>query len=140
MHTIGHALPEVTGVNLIYAVIINGIFNTGVTLFMLISGYFGVRRSAHKIFQMEALSFFYSLLGLCVFLLVGRTLHLGMIEKAIFPVLTEVKWYITVYMLLLLLSPYLNRWIEGLTESSFRRVLLLLIGVSFLVTPFPVMP
>lgn len=43
MHTCGPIMEQATGVNVVWIQIENGLFQAGVSIFILISGYFGIR-------------------------------------------------------------------------------------------------
>lgn len=58
MHTLGYVNNEVCGMNLFIGVLINTVFNMGVTIFMLISGYFGIKNLL-KNFSLFGLQHYY---------------------------------------------------------------------------------
>ena len=49
MHTNGAVMEHGSGTGFAWTQIENGIFNAGVSIFVLISGYFGIRRSTQKL-------------------------------------------------------------------------------------------
>ena len=63
MHVNGPLLSDAFGINSIWIQIENSIFNCGVSVFVLISGYFGIRRSSFKILLLELSALFYSLVA-----------------------------------------------------------------------------
>lgn len=58
-------------VNLLTAVLINSIFNIGVSCFALISGYFGVRLSYKKTTKLWSVIWFYSVISGCIAFFAG---------------------------------------------------------------------
>lgn len=63
MHVNGLLLSTTFGINLIWIQIENSIFNRGVSVFVLISGYFGIKRTSRKILILESSALVYSLAG-----------------------------------------------------------------------------
>ncbi|SFG94379.1 hypothetical protein SAMN02982927_03318 [Sporolactobacillus nakayamae] len=53
MHIVSIIYSSVTGVNLIYGVFVNSLFNTCVSIFVLISGYFGVKLNIKKLIFLD---------------------------------------------------------------------------------------
>lgn len=54
MHTNGAVMEHGSGTGFAWTQIENGIFNAGVSIFVLISGYFGIRRSTQKLIELES--------------------------------------------------------------------------------------
>lgn len=50
MHTWGVFYSTASGMNQVFGILINSLFNTCVSIFVLISGYFGIEGTAKKIF------------------------------------------------------------------------------------------
>ena len=118
----------------IWLYIVNGFCNISVSVFVLISGYYGVNGDLKKILMYESKLLEYSLLSsliLCVFFDYSiKTLILAFI-----PFSTNRYWFMTCYMLLLIFSPFLNKIIEIVSYKQFRSFLLLMITVfSFVPT------
>ena len=60
MHILGNTFHTSNWLNKEFILFINTLGNTGVTLFILISGYFGIRFNTHKFFKMLVVVWFYS--------------------------------------------------------------------------------
>lgn len=104
--------------------IINCFGNLGVTSFILISGYFGVKRDWKKMLMLEIKVILYSvftsvLLRLVFPLEYSRSEILPLLEQSVLPVVTRKHWYYSCYMCLLLFAPYLNLIIEKLPQKEF---------------------
>ena len=118
---------------------VNGICNIGVSCFILISGYYGVRFSVQKLVKMECMMITYSLLETAILCLAlpeqmqGAAL-LEQLVKSFLPFITRKYWFYSCYVCLLLLSGYIQKFIEKLEQKEFERLLLLLI-VLFSVLP-----
>lgn len=132
MHTYSVFYGTSTGVNLVYGVLINSLFNTGVSIFILISGYFGINGTIKKYIKLELEVLFYSLLSVVIISLVQNNWSLKDVIKACFPVASGEYWYITSYMLLMIFSPYVNKIPEKLEKKDFEKFLL----IMFLVFSF----
>lgn len=63
MHVNGPLLSTAFGMNSIWVQIENSIFNCGVSVFILISGYFGIKRTSRKILLLEFSALLYSIVG-----------------------------------------------------------------------------
>ena len=53
MHTFGSMLETVRGGNMALAVLENALFNCGVSCFVLISGYFGIRKNTRRLIKLD---------------------------------------------------------------------------------------
>lgn len=118
---------------------VNGICNIGVTCFILISGYFGIRLKLNKLIKLECMMITFSLLETALLYLVfpeqmqGAALLEALI-KSLFPVISRKYWFYSCYVVLTLLSKWLQILIEHLEEKVFRHLLFLLL-VLFSVLP-----
>lgn len=133
MHTNGAVMEHGSGTGFAWTQIENGIFNAGVSIFVLISGYFGIRRSTQKLIELESTVILYAVLSALVGCYFGKASILSII-KAFIPVSTNCYWFISCYILLMIFSPYINRAIDSMSELQHRQLLLLMSAV-FLVAP-----
>lgn len=110
----------------------------GVTLFVLISGFFGIRMRASKLMWLWTTMLFYSLLIFSVDYYYSKvpTLADGDIKafvKHLYTVLTPVTsntwWFCTSYFIIMLLSPLFNKAVESMTKLQFQYLLAVLILV-----------
>ena len=123
--------------------LVNGVCNTGVSCFILISGYYGVRFDIRKLVKMECMMITLSLLetGLMYIFapesLGGGSALLEQLVKSVFPFITRKYWFYSCYVCLLLFSGYLDKLIKALDRETFRNLLLLMAGLfSVLPTVF----
>lgn len=96
-----------------------------VNVFVLISGYFGINLKYKKLWGLNWMTTFYSTLFLIV--MVWSGLHDIDLKKDwmyLFPVITKRYWFITVYFALCFVSPALNKLVEILNETLFRKILI----------------
>ena len=118
---------------------VNGICNIGVSCFILISGYYGVKFSIKKLVKMECMMISYSLLELMILCLVfpeqmqGAAL-LEQLIKSVCPFITRKYWFYSCYICLFLLSGFIQKLIDSLPQKEFERLLAILI-ILFSVLP-----
>ncbi len=106
--------------------------NLGVVIFVMISGYFLSQTDfkLSRIVRVILQVFFFSVsiyivlvaLGLVPFSLQGTI-------KALFPILFNQYWFATTYVVFCLLSPFLNRLLNGFTQKQY----LIFLGIMLLV-------
>lgn len=114
--------------------LVNGISNIGVTCFILISGYFGLRFHMEKLLKMECMMISFSAIEtivLCVLMpqeMQGAAL-LEQIIKTCFPIITRKYWFYSGYICLFCLSEYINRFVDSLSKKEFERLMIILLGL-----------
>lgn len=136
MHGIKSAYGSPCELNSILFVAINAIGNMGVTIFILISGYFSIKYRLSKLFQLWAIVLFYSVL---IFLF-NNYIYPGSVTpdflskdfiKALYTTLTPITsgtwWFITSYTVLFMLSPLLNKATKKMSKYQFKYLLLVLL-------------
>ena len=110
--------------------------NAGVVLYMLISGYF----LCESTFRTRSLSrlltqvWFYSwtLFLVCRFVF-GYTYTTQMLPEVFFPTLFHEYWFFTVYIVVFLMSPFINVMLRALTREQLRTMILMMTAFWFLV-------
>lgn len=132
MHTCGPMMNEARGVNLIWVQLENGLFQAGVSIFILISGYFGIKTSFERVIKFEMKVWSYSVVsGIIIFLVVDDSL-IRMI-KSVLPIITNKYWFLTGYMLLMLFAPFINKAISSMNKSMYERLLIIMFCVFFVI-------
>lgn len=103
------------------------IFSIGVPVFVMISGYFKIKASVKGFLNITLQVVFYSVIAdiLCRFVF-HEPLTTGNILGAVFPVTMTQYWFVSTYLLLYLLSPFLNRFIRSLTQKDYLAYLITL--------------
>ena len=110
---------------------VNGICNIGVTCFMLISGYYGMKFDIRKFVRMECMMITYALAETALLYTVmpeqlqGAAL-LEQIVKSMLPFITRKYWFYSCYVCLLFLSEYIQKFIDALKQKEFERLLFVL--------------
>lgn len=89
-----------------------------VNLFVLISGYFGIKRRWHSFMQNYVMCVFYSLfLALVVYIISGQISNLGFM-----PFSNGLWWFMAVYMLLALIVPTFESNIKSLADKEVKTI------------------
>lgn len=110
--------------------ILFGISFVSISTYILISGYFLCETafSFRRILKLEGQVWFYSvLLYLISLLLLRQPFDMASLIAAVFPVLSCEYWFVTMYVGMIALSPFLNKLLMGLSQRQFR----LLLGILF---------
>lgn len=121
--------PENIG-NRIFLELWSMLGTVGVNLFVLISGYFGIYScfKVKKIIKLEVQTLFFSIL--CMLCLArGNLIQLSITDiiKNMFPNVFNQWWFITAYIVLYLLSPYINRLLLLLNKREFLSLIFLIL-------------
>lgn len=100
-----------------------------VNMYVLISGYFlyDKQMNLKKILKLEKQILFYSILAFLIYILLGNTVSKMDIIHSFFPTISKTYWFNTIYILLFMLSPFLNILISNLNKKQHFLLLLLLI-------------
>lgn len=104
-----------------------------VDVFVLISGYFGIKLKVSKLLRLNTMVTFYSvaLLLLAIYCL-DYSFHPRKDWMYLFPVLTKKYWFITIYFGLCLCSPWLNKLVDYLSAKDFMALLKVFFGLFVL--------
>ena len=100
----------------------------GVNCFMLISGYFLLESKFkwEKVIKISLEASFYVLLGTVILKFTGDNAGANWwLPKAFFPILKEAYWFLTVYVLVYLFSPFLSKLISVLSKKQLTVILCL---------------
>lgn len=109
----------------------------GNTIFIVITGYFGInaKNINEKILKLINQTHFYAVIMLILTLILGISVSKYEIVKSIFPIFTGSYWFITVYVCLLFFSPFINLLLHKLTKENFIKLIL---GLFILTTILPI--
>lgn len=118
---------------------VNGICNTGVTCFILISGYYGIKFDFKKLVKLECMMISYSLLetGILYFVFPQQMTGAMLLEqaaKSVLPFISRKYWFYSCYICLFLFSGYIDKLIKKLSREELKKLLL----ISLLI--FSIMP
>ena len=125
MHVIGYAASkrELSTDNTYFIYFVGAVGNLGVSCFVLLSGYFGVKFSWKKFVYISLLTTAYAIL--CTFCNNDFRIT-GDVLMAVLWVPRYFNWYITCYLALLLLSGYVNDFCSRLDNKRFTKLLAVL--------------
>ncbi len=97
-----------------------------VNIYMLITGYFGIRFRVQRLVKLISQTWFYCVAGLLWLCSVGYHQFSWHTDFRYFmPVLTRQYWFVTAYVILYLLSPTLNFIVEIFNKWQYQRMLLI---------------
>lgn len=113
----------------------------GANCFMAISAYYLIGSSfkIQRIVSVWKTTFFYGVLFFVLnFIFHFKTLQIINVLETALPISYKSYWYITAFVGLLLLSPFLNMVIETLTKNAYKMLLfIMLLMVAVPITVFP---
>lgn len=101
----------------------------GVSCFAFISGYYGISFKIEKFIKYEIMALFWGILGL---LIAGMILNYFNV-RMLFPTSSGELWYFSSYMVLMILSPFINSSLEilKLNRLLFRNALFFLVFIEY---------
>lgn len=101
--------------------------SVAVNTFVLISGFWGLSFKNEKFVRLIIETFIYSVLLYIVSVALGwQSISFHNVLCAILPVLTKQYWFVTSYIVLIIISPWLNRWIECFDKKEY--IIFMLLG------------
>lgn len=111
----------------------------GVNCFILISGYFMINSNftLKKLLKLLGEVWFYSI-GIFILFITILTpvnpINFSDIKKTFLPVTYSLYWFITIYVILMILSPYINKFINTIDKITYQKL------IAFLVIIWSVIP
>lgn len=119
------------GGNYIISHALLGWYTTAVDVFVLISGWFGIKWHPRKLVSMWLMVFFWSITFLIIKTLTGGASTETIIQHLL-PITSRSFWFISVYFILCIIAPSFNRLIECSTKQQLGRLVIALCGVTYL--------
>lgn len=101
-----------------------------VNVFILISGWFGIKANIKGAVSLLFQVFFYHILICCLFICLGETVPIKMIIKGFY--FGSPYWFVIAYLILYAISPILNAFIESTTPRMFASVLIAFFLMEFI--------
>lgn len=124
-----------------YFVGMNTVGNMGVTLFVLISGYLGIKLRASKVIWLWSTILFYSFLIFVVEYYPSEISGFSFTPQfakhlytAITPITSNTWWFCTSYFIIMLLSPIFNKVADTLTKLQFQYLIAILL-LAYSISP-----
>lgn len=115
-----------------FILLVETICIVAVNCYVLITGYFQVKSKfkVKKVIKIWIKVVFYSIVIYGILLLFGQvnfSIKDGI--KSFLPILTNIYWFVNCYILLYILSPFINKLIESLNKKEFQKLLIILLIV-----------
>lgn len=108
-----------------------------VLCFLLITGYFmiGTRIKLSKILSLAIEVWFYSIIIGAIMIGLGIIdVNYDTLRHIFFPILNRDYWFISDFIIVMLLSPILNKTVENISKKEFQYVLIVLTITSFFIS------
>lgn len=127
-HHFGYVAPEILGDKLTFNsfIVRLGFFmgKIGVNIFFIITGYFQCKGKFNKkrLLSTIATTEFYGFIVILIIVLHKKLSFNGNI-LSYFPIISSSYWFITDYIIIYLLSPYLNVMLNNLPKKQYRELL-----------------
>ena len=97
----------------------------GVVVFVMISGYFGIKRKWKRLLSLVLSVSFYNALGILIAtMFLDQQFELKFLLSVFFPITKGGYWFITSYVVLYIISPYINMVLEKLDKRDFLILLI----------------
>lgn len=132
---------EISGINYFIILIFTTIFYTSVNSFAMLSGYLYIEKKQNSVKNLINLLItvaFYCLLITAIFysfnLFSIRNYGMKQLISSIVPPLVGRYWYITSYIVLFFMIPYINKFINNVSQKELKKLLILLF-VLFSIIP-----
>lgn len=105
-------------------------FFIGVSTFAFISGYYGVKWNTSKFLKYESMAIMWGGVIFILNFLVSNHLQMKSLLLLI-PILSEVCWYYSAYILLMIISPYINEGINSISLEKYKLLLVLMMVICY---------
>ena len=113
------------------ALFLNGLFFPAVNIFILISGYYGIKPTVRKFFNLYTFCAFYGLLNYFARIITtGQHIGRSLIKETFFPFAHSHYWFIPCYIALFCMAPLLNKFIRESSKKEFGITIILLTFVN----------
>lgn len=126
-HSLNPYLDQMASFNIAPVNLWNSLCNNTNTLFMLLSGYFGIKLNIEKLVELDLAIIFYDVLYLILFGTIGAK----SLVVALMPITFKSHWFLTCYFVIAFLSPFINKIPEKLERSTFRNLLFVLTTIFY---------
>ncbi len=113
----------------------------GVNCFILISGYFSIKSkfTIKKLLKLEGQVLFYSISFLILFLTVltpTEPIGIKVILKSLLPIIYSSYWFVTTYIILMILSSYINILILNMNKTIHIKLICILVFIWSIISNF----
>lgn len=136
MHLLGVFGSEASMMAKGIRIVSDSIFNVGVSCFMLLSGYFGIRLNITKLIKLDVMVIFYSFVGLGIEKILGKVISPRDIISCVLPITSGKYWYLSCYFFIALLAPFIERMLLALGEEQHRKMIDVLLFLFYVIPTF----
>lgn len=112
-------------------------FGCANTCFVLITGYFGTKCNISKIVCLDFAARFYDVAFFAIALVLGTAFSLKSGILVLFPFFTKHHWFVSVYIALLIISPFLNWIAEHIEGKKLLSIIITMIALCWTLSFFP---
>lgn len=114
-----------------FPIVVSSLTSLQVNIFILISGWFGIRTTSKKIISFYLLCAFYGVLTYLLSLGIGNSFSITDLAVSFMP-FSAMKgwWFVKAYLYLMLLAPLFNKAIDNMSKREFLYVLLALVLIN----------
>lgn len=134
-----HGNVETTQDNMVLLEVLSSGGKLGVNLFVLITGYFMISSTfkVKKLLWICVETVFYSIVIMLVFYITGiYDFNVSLTLVSIFPLIYNLYWFATVYVMLYIMIPYINLFINLINKKQHRNLIFILITLWSIVPTF----
>lgn len=110
---------------------LQSVFNISSSCLMMIAGFFGIKFTLKKFINIEGMCLFWSLMLLGQRVLEGITPGREELLAAFLPFASSFNWFVTGYLCIMILSPYINQIPEKLSKKDFEKLLMILVTIFY---------
>lgn len=121
--------PQISVGNIVVTELLLAISRCSVNLFGLLSGYLKIDREQHNA---SILKILFETIFWCLIIALVAAVSFNqntpyMIVKNLFPILSDRLWYITAYLFVFLMSPFVNVFVCRIKRSTYKKLLVVLL-------------
>lgn len=132
--------PKELAVNRFVLQILSSPGNAFLSTFIIITGYYSVKRgpsSGKRLTSLYFLTLFYSLIGLlAAFFLTPEQITPKNVIKTIFPMIFEKYWFVTMILICVPFIPFINKLIDTLSKENLFKLICMTIFIWLVIPTF----
>lgn len=126
LHYIAHSRIvekiEVYSLNYIFMDAVRALSIISVNLYVLITGYYMIQSKIKikKVIYIWILTLFYSIIMLIASIMLGRRPQIVTMIKSFLPFSAGIYWFVTAYLALYILTPFINKLLLSLNKNNIN--------------------
>lgn len=126
------------------AIFFESFFIISVNLFIFITGYFQIKKdkvNIKKLIELFGITVFWYVLLYFIGIILGDvSFSIKSFVFTIIPLMKGPVWYVNTYIILMIFSPYINKFLKSLDKQQYRKLLILMICIFSILPKFLPMP